>query len=64
MVRLRMSMACVRREWRVVRGARWIGWSGLMVRVWWGRVRRRRWIVCDAGVSCDRGRGELNDAPP
>ncbi len=44
-VRASRSMECVRRAWRDVRGPRWIGWSGLIVRVWWGRVRRRRWIV-------------------
>lgn len=44
-VMVRRSRECVRRVCKVTSGARWIGWSGLMVRVCWGRVRRRRWMV-------------------
>jgi hypothetical protein len=44
-VSVRRSIEWVRRELRVVRGGRWIGWSGLMVRVGWGMVRRRMLMV-------------------
>lgn len=44
-VMVRRSRECVRRVCKVTSGARWIGWSGFMVRVCWGRVRRRRWMV-------------------
>jgi len=47
----RRSIEWVRRVWREVSGAMWIGWSGLMVRVWCGRVRMRMWMVCEEGVS-------------
>lgn len=32
-------------------GARWTGWSGFMLRVCWGRVLRRRWMVCTTSLS-------------
>lgn len=41
-VRARSSMEWLRRAWRFVSGARWMGESGEMVYVWCGWVRRRR----------------------
>ena len=64
-VRESRSMDWVRRACRVVSGARWIGWSGLMVRVWWGTVRRRRWMVWRCECELEGGhRGEEKNTPP
>ncbi len=64
-VRESRSMDWVRRVCRVVNGARWIGWSGLMVRIWWGRVRRRRWMVwcCECELEGGHRDGEKNTPP-
>lgn len=45
-VRARSSMEWLRRVWRLVSGASWIGKSGLMVYVWFGAVRSFRERVC------------------
>lgn len=51
MVSARSSMEWLRRAWRFVSGARWMGESGEMVYIWCGWVRRRRARVLFALLS-------------
>lgn len=52
-VRARSSMEWLRRAWRLVSEARWIGRSGLMVYAWCGRVRSlKERVYCRWYVLC------------